>query len=361
MACSRLRHGLPGTVVCTQPDSMSPNTRSTLLVSAIVGAIVLLVWYAAHALLVIFGGILLAVFLNALSESLRRVLPVSPVIAKISVIVLLVGLTVAGIWLLSPHIEQQAAALYEDLPRSLAGLADRLQQSGIGNQLSKFVPQIQDVIRRAGGIMAPANWVVSTFIDLVAKLVIILFIGLYLTLDPQRYIHGVLLLVSPSKRGRAKDIIYSIAATLQRWTLARMLLMVGNGILTSIGLWLLDVPFALTLGLIAGVLNFVPNLGPIIAAIPAVLIALLESPSQALSVAVLYLALQAADGYVFTPLVQQKAVNLPPALTIATQLLMGVLLGSWGLVLATPLLAASIVLITKLYIEEHDSEPAPGG
>lgn len=339
---------------------MSPNTRSTLLVSAIVAAIVLLVWYAAQALLVIFGGILLAVFLNALSVSLRRILPVSPLIAKITVIVLLVGLTVAGIWLLSPRIAQQSAALYENLPRSLGGLADRLQQSAFGNQLSKFVPQIQDVIRRAGGIMAPANWVVSTFIGLVAKLVIILFIGLYLALDPQRYIHGLLLLVSPAKRGQAKDIIYSIATTLQRWTLARLLLMFGNGILTSIGLWLLDVPFALTLGLIAGVLNFVPNLGPIIAAIPAILIALLESPSQAIYVAVLYLALQAADGYVFTPLVQQKAVNLPPALTIAAQLLMGVLLGSWGLVLATPLLAGSMVLINKLYVEEHNAELLAG-
>ena len=137
-----------------------------------------------------------------------------------------------------------------------------------------------------------------------------------------------------------------------------MLLMLANGILTSIGLWLLDIPFALTLGLIAGVLNFVPNLGPIIASIPAILIGLTQSPSQAIYVGILYLALQAADGYIFTPLVQQQAVNLPPALTITAQLLMGVLLGPWGLVLATPLVAASIVFIDKLYVE-HNAQSHP--
>jgi predicted PurR-regulated permease PerM len=224
-----------------------------------------------------------------------------------------------------------------------------------------FIPQLEDIVRRAGGLMAPASWLFSTSLGLIARWVIILFVGLYLALDPQRYIHGILLLTPYQKRAKANDVLYSMAATLRRWTLARMLLMVGNAILTSIGLWLLDIPFALTLGIIAGLLNFIPNLGPIIAGIPAVLIGLLQSPSQALYVAMLYLSLQAADGYVFTPLVQQKAVNLPPALTITAQLLMGVLLGAWGLVLATPLLAASIVLIDKLYIEEHNGESPPSG
>ena len=119
--------------------------------------------------------------------------------------------------------------------------------------------------------------------------------------------------------------------------------------------------FALTLGLIAGLLNFVPNLGPIIASIPAILVGLLESPTQAIYVALLYLALQAVDGYIFTPLVQQQTVNVPPAMTIAAQLLMGVLFGAWGLLLATPLLAASIVLINEIYIREDNAGVEPNG
>lgn len=340
---------------------MAASTKSALLAAALLVVVILFVWYAANTLLVIFAGILLAVFLNALSDYLRRLLPVSPVIATAIVIVALVGLAVAGIWLLSPRIAQQAAALVENLPRAIDEIAIRSQYSGIGSQLRELVPQFEDIIRRAGGLMAPASWVFSTTVGLITRLVIILFVGIYVAFDPQRYIHGLLLLTPPEKRGRASDVLYSMGTTLRRWTLARMLLMISNGILTSIGLWLLDIPFALTLGLIAGLLNFVPNLGPIIAGIPAVLIALLQSPTKALYVAILYLVLQAADGYIFTPLVQQQAVKLPPALTIAAQLVMGVLLGPWGLVLATPLVAASIVLIDKLYVEDHNREASPTG
>lgn len=340
---------------------MSPSTRSALFFAALLAVVILIVLYAAHVLLVIFAGILFAVFLNVLSESLRRIVPVSPVIATIIVIVSLVGLTVVGIWLLSPRVAQQAAALYEELPRSFVAIADRFQHSDIGNQLTKFVPRLQDVVHQAGGVIAPASWVFSSSIGLIANLVVILFVGLYLALDPQRYIHGLLLLVPSNQRGQVKDLLYGIAATLRRWTLGRMLLMLANAILTSTGLWLLDVPFALTLGLIAGLLNFVPNLGPIIASIPAILVGLMESPTQAIYVAILYLALQAVDGYIFTPLVQQQTVNVPPAMTIAAQLLMGVLFGAWGLLLATPLLAASIVLINEIYIREDNAGVQPNG
>jgi predicted PurR-regulated permease PerM len=132
--------------------------------------------------------------------------------------------------------------------------------------------------------------------------------------------------------------------------------MLLNAFLTGFGLWLLGVPLALTLRLIAGVLNFVPNLGPIVASIPAILIGLLQSPTQALYVAVLYVVLQSLDGYVFTPLVQQRTVNVPPALTITSQLIMGVLLGAWGILLATPLLAASIVIIKNVYVRDSNND-----
>lgn len=333
------------------------STWSALLRVLLLAAVILFAVYAAEALLVIFAGILLAVFLHAVSRGVRRVMPVPGFTATVLVIVMFAGLTAAGIWLLAPRLAQQAAALYENLPRAFAQIAN----SQVGNELTKFLPQFNDLIRRAGGLIAPASWFFSTSVDVIVRSVIILFVGIYLALDPQRYIDGLLLLAPPKKRAQAKDVLYSMAATLRRWTLARVLLMIGNGILTSTGLWLLDIPFALTLGLIAGLLNFVPNLGPIIAGVPAILIGLLESPSQAMYVALLYLGLQAADGYIFTPLVQQQAVNLPPALTIASQLVMGVLLGAWGLLLATPLLAASIVLVQKLYVEEQKRESPPRG
>jgi predicted PurR-regulated permease PerM len=185
--------------------------------------------------------------------------------------------------------------------------------------------------------------------------VIILFVGLYLALDPERYVRGFLLLISPAHRSQTRDILSKMAATMRQWLVGRILLMLLDAFLTGIGLWLLGVPLALTLGLIVGLLSFIPNLGPIVASIPAILIGLLQSPTQALYVAILYLAVQTLDGYVFTPIVQRHTVKLPPALTITSQLIMGVLLGGWGVLFATPLLATAIVLINQVYV--RDSNP----
>ena len=124
------------------------------------------------------------------------------------------------------------------------------------------------------------------------------------------------------------------------------------GLITTIGLWLLGIPLASTLGLITGLFEFAPFIGPILAAVPAVLIAFTQSPMDALYVIILYIAIQQIEGYLITPYVQKRAVDLPPALTIFAQLLMGVLFGLFGLLLATPLVAASMVIVRMAYIED---------
>jgi predicted PurR-regulated permease PerM len=213
-----------------------------------------------------------------------------------------------------------------------------------------LVNELQKLINESGGLLAPAGWLFSTALGFITNMVIIFVVGVYLALDPQRYTRGLLSLMPSSKKHLAQDILNTLADTLRQWTIGRTLLMLINAILTSIGLWVIGVPFALTLGLIAGALNAVPNLGPIVAGIPAILIAFLQSPMDALYVAILYLVLQSIDGYVLTPVVQDRTVNIPPALTICSQLIMGVLLGAWGVLLATPLVAVSIILIDKLYV-----------
>ena len=149
-----------------------------------------------------------------------------------------------------------------------------------------------------------------------------------------------------------RDVLDAVGDTLRRWLVGRALLMVINGVCTAAGLWLLGIPLALTLGTIAGLLNFVPNIGPIIAGVPAVLIAWTHGPMPAFYVLLLYVALQSLDGYVLTPLIQQRTVSLAPALTIAVQVLFGVLAGTMGLLLATPVTAATLVLVRKLYLED---------
>lgn len=132
--------------------------------------------------------------------------------------------------------------------------------------------------------------------------------------------------------------------------------MVVVGAATALGLYLLGLPFALSLGLLAALLDFVPNFGPLISALPALLLALLQGPWQVLYVALLYVGINLLDGYLLTPLVQRRTVSLSPALLLFAQLLMGVLAGALGVLVATPLSAVTLLLVKRLYIEERLEE-----
>jgi len=128
--------------------------------------------------------------------------------------------------------------------------------------------------------------------------------------------------------------------------------MAATGVLTGLGLWLLGIPLALTLALLAAVLTFVPYVGAIVSAIPALLLGLVHSPTMVLYVAILYVIVQLVEGYLLTPLIQQETVALPPALTIASLVLFGALFGPLGLMLGTPLAAVGLVLVRMAYVED---------
>jgi predicted PurR-regulated permease PerM len=181
---------------------------------------------------------------------------------------------------------------------------------------------------------------------------IILAIGFYMAVAPRVYVEGVIHLVPVTRRGRAGEVLQALGRTLRWWLFGRWISMTVVGLLTTAGLWLLGVPLALTFGLLAALLTFIPYLGPIISAIPPMLLVLVQSPMQALYVVSLYLGVQGVESYLLTPLVQQRTVSVPPALTITAQVLLGLLLGTFGVILATPLIAVTLVLVKMLYIED---------
>lgn len=322
--------------------------------------LVFILWLASEVLLLIFAGVLVACLLRGMGNFLCQRTPLSQGWALAVVVLSLAGSVFLAVWFLSPHVAAQAEDLSLGLQESVNHLQAVLANYSWGRRLLEQAPDVADLAQR-GNLLARVTGIFSSTFNVLANIVLVVFIGFYLAVAPGLYTSGVARLFPRSRRARIREVLQTVGETLGRWLVGRALLMFTNGLLTTVGLWLLGIPMAITLGIIAGLLNFVPNIGPIIAGIPAVLIGWTLGPMPALYVFLLYLALQSADGYIFTPLVQQRTVALAPALTISAQLLFGVLAGAMGVFLATPLTAVAVVLVQKLYLEDVLGDAQGGG
>ncbi len=208
-----------------------------------------------------------------------------------------------------------------------------------------------------GDAVGTASRLVQGVIGALVAVIVVVVVAIYLAAQPRLYVRGSLHLLPYGMRPRALEIFHEVGFVLRRWMVAQLIPMVVIGILTAVGLKIIGVQMWLTLGLLAALFNFIPNFGPFISFIPAALFAISDDPSKVLWVAALYLFAQSLEGYVLTPLVQRKAVELPPALLILTQVLMGTLGGGIGLVLAAPLTAAALVVIMMAYVREALDDP----
>jgi predicted PurR-regulated permease PerM len=330
-------------------------------VAAAVAVALLLSWQAADVFLLIFAGLLLAIFLRALSDWLSAHSPLSVGWALATVLLALIGSLIAAGWLLAPGIADQVDQLSQKLPQAASKLEDRISRYEWGRIILREAPSAGELIPDRADALAKVTGVFSATLGALANFVIVLFVGLYLAAEPTLYFNGLMKLAPVGRRERAGEVLTAVGDALRWWLLGKVISMAVVGAFTTLGLWLLDVPLALTLGLIAALLTFIPNIGPILSAIPAVMLALMQSPTLALYVALLYLGIQTVESYLLTPLLQKRAVSLPPALTISAQVLLGVLLGGLGLALATPLTAASLVLVKMLYVGEAPDDQSTGG
>jgi len=186
--------------------------------------------------------------------------------------------------------------------------------------------------------------------------------GIYLAAQPRLYRGGLVKLVPPGGRERVEQALDDSWRALRLWLLGRLVSMLFIGTLTGVGLWLLGIPGALALGIVAFILEFVPFIGPIIAAVPAILLALAFEPVKALWVAALYLGIQQLEGNVIEPLVQQRAVDLPPALLLFSIVAGAVVFGPAGVVFAAPLTVVLFVMVKRLYVRDalHTQTHMPG-
>ena len=316
-------------------------------------AVLMFIWYAADLFMLIFASVLVSILLRAFTDFVTRKTGLGHGVALVLVSLGLVVLIAITAWLVTGRIGTQVAELRVQLPQAVENVRRYLGQYELVRNALDSMPTFNEwVARRGGAVLSQLTGLASTTVGVVVNILIVGILGIYLASQPDLYSRGLKHLLPLGYRKRAGEVLGVIDEGLRRWLIGRFALMVINGALTAIGLKLLGIPLSLTLGLLAGLLNFVPNFGPWIAATPAVLIAFLQSPQQALYVAVLYLVLQSVDGYLLTPLVDRKSVELPPVLTITAQVILGLAFGFLGILLASPLTAVALILVKMLYIED---------
>ena len=316
--------------------------------------VLILLYYTFDVILLIFAASLIAIFLRGLAEIIGRYVPIGEGWLVLIVSILIIGILAGAVSLLAPDVAEQVRHLRQDLPRSAQETAAYISQFGWGRTLIDQLPSIDDVRQNLGTseLLRGVGGFFSSTIGAVGNFLIVILLAVYLASEPKFYIEGFKKLFPVPRRERVGEVLGTIGATLEWWLIGKVASMLFIGLLTWIGLSILGVPLALTLGLLAGLLSFIPNFGPIISAIPAILLAFIQSPITAVYVSGLYVGVQLIESNIVTPLIERETIELPPALTIVVQLALAVLVGGLGLVLATPLLAVIMVLVQMVYIED---------
>lgn len=327
------------------------------LVVMLLWAVANVVWLGRDLFFIAFFAVLVASFLSIFVDWLEAQ-GVPRVVGALLVLVALAVLVSGACVLLWPTLREQAIQLQEDLPPALAEIAAWFEERylALTGQFGAPAAPIQDRVRErvmaeAANLLTGALPLLNTVVGAVAGGLIVFFAGLYLAVEPRAYFRGLISLVPRRGRPRAQRALEEVGATLRRWMLGTVIGMLVIGLLTTMGLWLLGIPAALALGVLAGLLEFIPFIGPILSAIPALVLALVISPTTAVWVLLLYIAIQQLESNLIMPLLMKGMVELPPALTVLVQVLMSLLFGFLGLLLAVPVLAAARVLIRTLYIE----------
>lgn len=345
-----------------------------LFVTMLMVVAVVVLWRGTTVFLLLFLAGLLAVVLHAASAPLRDRTRLSESAAVAVTAFVLVALLILAGWLFAPRLTEQANEFVQAFPELLTEVRDLAQQVPLlGDYLEQFLPDnAQTPEQDSNGsaeannnessnqdgaslndAVGPAFEAVASLFKFAIYVLFVVFAALFLAMTPGLYKGGLLQLVPRERTQRAEEVIDITVLTLRHWLLGQLAVMAIVGVLSAFGLWALGVPLALLLGFIAGILEFISLLGPIIAAVPAILVALSVSPTTAVYVALLYFAIQQLESYVITPLVQKRAVHLPPVLTITIVVLMHALFGLVGAFVAVPAAVVLRTLVKMLYVQDE--------
>ena len=339
------------------------DTRSHILFALFATTLIVLGVLTFRALvdvwLLTFGGALAAIALHGLGREIATRTPLSTELSVGLSVVAITAAAVAGLWSLGPAVVDGVGQLRERIPEALeqvrALLSDHPQLEGYVDEMTEKASESNPVsgrLGRLGSVFSTVFGVFSTLVGALTGLLVVVIVAVYGALRPGAYTGPFVSLLPARHKGRAREVLAEIAHALRWWLVGRGSSMLVVGALTWVGLLLLGVPSAGTLALIATLLSFVPNVGPVVSAVPAILLGFSQSPSTALYVAALYVAVQSVESYVITPLIQERVVALPPASVIVVQLAFGAAFGLLGLLFATPLAVVVMVLVQMLWIQD---------
>lgn len=312
-----------------------------------------LVGYAIQFFLLIFGAILFAVLLRAGTNFLKDKIKMPDGLAVAITTLVFIGIIVGIIILIIPRVSEQVKEMQESIPEAVENLKQNLEQYEWGRTLIENIQGEDGMMPDQGQLARKASGFFTATLGVVSDFLILLVLGIFFAVSPKLYQQGIVVLVSPRFRPRLQEVMDKLYFVLKSWLLGKFLTMLFIGVFSALGLMLLGVPMAFALGFIAFLLDFIPTIGPIVAAIPAILVAFLEGPMTALWVAILYFVVQSIESYVLVPIIYKKTVAISPVITLASLVLFGILAGPIGIILATPLVAVLQIIIRELYIKDY--------
>ena len=325
---------------------MTEFVRRALVVLGL-AALAFIVWHISYALLLGFGAVVFAVFLRGSAGKLAQWTGVGVRLSVGIVLLTLVGLIALAAALVGPSIAGQFDQLSATLVKGVEQVRGYLEGSAWGQPILDAVSSAgQD-----GGMVSMAGRALIGAVDGLLGLLLVLVAGAYLALSPRTYIEGMVYLFPKNRHTRAREVLQATGRALWLWVLGQFVIMVAVGVLTGLGLMLAGVPLALALGVLAGLLEFIPFLGPILAALPVILVALTAGPMTAVYAMLVLIVIQQLEGNLLTPLVERRAVSLPPVLILIGTIALSLLFGVLGLIFAAPLLVVIMVWTKMLYME----------
>jgi predicted PurR-regulated permease PerM len=302
--------------------------------------------------LLVFAGVMIAVFFHGFAGILQRNLHIGSKLSVVLSIVISLLLLIGFFWFAGARLQEQISQLSDTLPETIQNAKDKLNESSVGRKVLNFLNSSGNSKKTRSSVK---HFFSSSF-GVISDLYIVLLMGLFFTAGPSVYKRGIIHLLPPKAKDKGKELLEKLNSVLKKWLKGQIIGILFIAILTAIALIIIGMPLVLTLALIAGLLNFIPNFGPIIALIPAVLISLLQGTDTAIIIICTYTFIQIIQSAIEQPLIQKKMVNIPPALIIVSQVAMGTLGGFWGVILATPITAVLMTIVNDLYIKQQNSE-----